>query len=48
MMFYLGRIISDQSLIAAGATIAMAPVVLLYLVLQHQGIRGITSGAVRG
>jgi ABC-type glycerol-3-phosphate transport system permease component len=48
MMFYFGRYTSDQSMIAAGATIAMAPVVILYLVLQRQFIRGITAGAVRG
>lgn len=48
MMFYFGRFTSDQSLIAAGATIAMGPIVILYLFLQRQFIRGITAGAVRG
>ncbi len=46
-MFFFGRFTADRGMIAAGVTIAMLPVVLLYLVLQRKFIEGITAGAVK-
>ena len=47
MMFFSGRYTSDQGMIAAGVTIIMLPVVVLYLLLQRQFVQGITAGAIR-
>ena len=47
MMFFFGRYTADRALIAAGVTIAMLPVVALYLVLQRRFIEGITAGALK-
>jgi ABC-type glycerol-3-phosphate transport system permease component len=46
-MFFFGRFTADRGLIAAGVTIAMIPVVLLYLLLQRRFIEGITAGALK-
>ena len=46
-MFFFGRYTADRGMIAAGVTIAMLPVVLLYLVLQRKFIEGITAGALK-
>ena len=46
-MFFFGRYTADRGMIAAGVTIAMLPVVLLYLVLQRRFIEGITAGALK-
>jgi ABC-type glycerol-3-phosphate transport system permease component len=48
IMFFSGRYTSDQGMIAAGVTIATLPIILLYLALQRQFIRGITAGALKG
>lgn len=48
MMFFVGRYTSDRGMIAAGVTLTMLPVIVMYLILQRQFIRGITAGAVRG
>lgn len=47
MMFFFGRFTSQRDLIAAGAVIAMIPVLLLYLVLQRRFIEGVTAGALK-
>jgi raffinose/stachyose/melibiose transport system permease protein len=46
-MFFFGRFTADRGLIAAGVTIAMIPVVILYLALQKRFIEGITAGALK-
>ena len=46
-MFLFGRYTADRGMIAAGVTIAMLPVVLLYLFLQRRFIEGITAGALK-
>ena len=46
-MFFFGRFTADRGLIAAGVTIAMIPIVALYLVLQRRFIEGITAGALK-
>jgi ABC-type glycerol-3-phosphate transport system permease component len=46
-MFFFGRFTADRGLIAAGVTISMIPVVILYLLLQRRFIEGITAGALK-
>ena len=46
--FFSGRYTSDRGLIAAGVTISIVPIVVLYLFMQRQFNRGITAGALRG
>jgi raffinose/stachyose/melibiose transport system permease protein len=46
-LFFFGRFTADRGMIAAGVTIAMLPVVLLYLLLQRRFIEGITAGALK-
>ena len=48
LAFFQGRNTSDEGLLAAGALIVAAPVVLVYLFLQRHFIRGTLSGAVKG
>jgi ABC-type glycerol-3-phosphate transport system permease component len=48
IMFYFGRYTSDRGMIAAGVTLAILPIILVYLVMQRQFVHGITAGAVRG
>jgi ABC-type glycerol-3-phosphate transport system permease component len=48
VMFFSGRYTSDRGLIAAGVTISIIPIILVYLALQRQFIRGITAGALKG
>jgi ABC-type glycerol-3-phosphate transport system permease component len=47
MMFFFGRYTADRGMIAAGVTIAMLPMVVLYLLLQRRFIEGITAGALK-
>jgi ABC-type glycerol-3-phosphate transport system permease component len=47
MMFFVGRYTADRAMIAAGVTLGMLPVIVLYLVLQRQFINGITAGALK-
>jgi ABC-type glycerol-3-phosphate transport system permease component len=46
-MFFFGRFTADRGMIAAGVTLSMIPVVLLYLFLQRKFIEGITAGALK-
>ena len=48
LSFFLGRNSDDLTLLAAGAVIVATPVVVLYVFLQRQFIRGMVSGAVKG
>ena len=47
LAFFQGRNTSDEALLAAGALIVAAPVVVVYLFLQRHFIRGMLSGAVK-
>ena len=47
IMFFFGRYTAERDLIAAGVTIAMLPVIVLYLLLQRRFIEGITAGALK-
>ncbi len=46
-LFFFGRFTADRGMIAAGVTISMLPVVVLYLLLQRRFIEGITAGALK-
>ena len=46
-MFFFGRFTADRGMIAAGVTLSMIPVIILYLFLQRRFIEGITSGALK-
>jgi raffinose/stachyose/melibiose transport system permease protein len=48
LAFFQGRNTTDFSLLAAGAMIVAAPVVIVYVFLQRHFIRGMLSGAVKG
>jgi len=43
-----GTFASDQRLIAAGTIIAVAPLLLLFVMLQRYFFRGVGEGAVKG
>ena len=47
LAFFQGRNTNDEALLAAGAIIVAAPVVIAYLFLQRHFIRGMLSGAVK-
>jgi len=46
-MFFFGRFTADRGMIAAGVTISMLPMIILYLLLQRRFIEGITAGAMK-
>jgi ABC-type glycerol-3-phosphate transport system permease component len=46
-MFFFGRFTADRGMIAAGVTISMLPMIVLYLFLQRRFIEGITAGALK-
>jgi raffinose/stachyose/melibiose transport system permease protein len=48
MSVFVGQYSAPWQLIAAGVVISIAPVLVLFFVLQNQFIRGLTAGAVRG
>ncbi|HZS86199.1 MAG TPA: carbohydrate ABC transporter permease [Chloroflexota bacterium] len=44
----VGRYSTDWTLLSAALTMAIAPVVLVYLLLQRQFVKGLTAGAIKG
>jgi raffinose/stachyose/melibiose transport system permease protein len=48
IMYFQGRESSDWALIAAGVTIMSLPIILVYLFMQKQFVKGMTSGAIKG
>ncbi len=44
---FLGQFISDWNAVLSSLTLAMVPVLILYLIFSRQLIRGITAGAVK-
>ena len=46
-MFFFGRFTADRGMIAAGVTISMLPMIVIYLVLPRKFIEGITAGALK-
>jgi raffinose/stachyose/melibiose transport system permease protein len=48
LMYFSGEYTTNQSLVAAGVTIAVIPIVIVYIIFQRKFIEGITAGAVKG
>jgi raffinose/stachyose/melibiose transport system permease protein len=48
LQVFSGRYTTDVPLVAAGAVIVALPVVVVFVLLQRQFIRGVLSGAVKG
>jgi len=48
IQFLSGTFSRDQAVIAAGTMIAVAPLILLFILLQKQFFRGVGEGAVKG
>ncbi len=48
LMFFQGRYTSDYALISAGVTIVTFPIIIIYVAMQRQFLRGLTAGALRG
>jgi raffinose/stachyose/melibiose transport system permease protein len=44
---FLGQFVSDWNAVLASLTLAMIPILILYLIFSRQLIRGITAGAVK-
>jgi raffinose/stachyose/melibiose transport system permease protein len=44
---FLGQFISDWNAVLASLSLAMVPVIILYLIFSRQLIRGLTAGAVK-
>jgi raffinose/stachyose/melibiose transport system permease protein len=44
---FLGQFVSDWNAVLSSLTLAMIPVLILYIIFSRQLIRGITSGAVK-
>ena len=44
---FLGQFVSDWNAILASLTLAMVPVLVLYLIFSRQLVRGITAGAIK-
>jgi raffinose/stachyose/melibiose transport system permease protein len=47
LAFFQGRYTANVPVLAAGATIVAAPLIVVYLIFQRQFIRGLVSGAVK-
>ncbi|MFC1807993.1 carbohydrate ABC transporter permease [Candidatus Omnitrophota bacterium] len=48
LMVFQGAHITEYPLLMSGITIAVLPIIVVYLILQKQVIAGITAGAVKG
>src|SRR6266542_4330387 len=44
---FLGQFVSDWNAVLAALTLAMVPILLLYLIFSRQLMRGLTSGAIK-
>lgn len=44
---FLGQFVNDWNAVLASLTLAMVPLIILYLIFSRQLIRGLTSGAVK-
>lgn len=48
LMYFAGEYTTNQSLVAAGVTIAIIPIIAVYIIFQRKFIEGITAGSVKG
>jgi raffinose/stachyose/melibiose transport system permease protein len=44
---FLGQFVSDWNAVLAALTLAMVPILVLYVIFSRQLLRGITSGAIK-
>jgi raffinose/stachyose/melibiose transport system permease protein len=44
---FLGQFVSDWNAVLASLTLAMIPILILYLIFSNQMIRSITAGALK-
>ncbi len=44
---FLGQFVSDWNAVLSSLTLAMVPIILLYIIFSRQLIRGITAGAIK-
>jgi raffinose/stachyose/melibiose transport system permease protein len=44
---FLGQFVSDWNAVLSALTLAMLPVLVLYLIFSRQLIRGLTAGAIK-
>lgn len=48
MMFFMGESWTDLGMLASGLMVSILPVMILYLILSEQFIKGMTAGALKG
>jgi raffinose/stachyose/melibiose transport system permease protein len=48
LMAFKGQLRTDYVVLLAGIVIATLPMIVIFMVLQKQFIRGLASGAVKG
>lgn len=48
LMFFQGRYTTNYALISAGVMIVTLPIIIVYVLMQRQFLRGLTAGALRG
>jgi ABC-type glycerol-3-phosphate transport system permease component len=48
VMFFMGEAWLDLGMLASGLMVSVLPVIILYLILSEQFIKGMTAGAVKG
>jgi raffinose/stachyose/melibiose transport system permease protein len=47
LAYFIGEFTTEQHLLAAGALIAAAPIIVVYFIFQRQFVRGITVGSLK-
>lgn len=47
LMYFFGEYTADQSLIAAGVSISIVPIIIVYIIFQRKFIEGMTAGSVK-
>jgi raffinose/stachyose/melibiose transport system permease protein len=48
LALFVGEHVTDTSQLAAAALIVTVPILIVYVLLQRQFIRGVTAGSVKG
>jgi len=48
LLYFQTRYESDYTLIAAGISIIIVPMIIIFILFQRQFVQGLTSGALKG
>ena len=48
LMVFRDALATDYALLFAGLTFSAAPMILVFIIMQKQFVRGLTAGAVKG